>query len=116
MTFFADARNGNTPALNVTLGNNKLFTQSFVGSNSNGLYTFETVPFTYDGTFNGGSTSALLSFAQTAGGDTTALLDDVQITAQPPAAAPEPSEWALLGFAGIGIPALLLRARKRMTA
>lgn len=32
------------------------------------------------------------------------------------AAAPEPSEWALLGFAGIGIPALLLRARKRQAA
>jgi len=31
-------------------------------------------------------------------------------------AAPEPSEWALLGFAGIGIPALLLRARRRQGA
>lgn len=115
LTFFANARNGNTPTLNVSLGNTQLFNGAFASTTDTNPYTFESVPFTYDGTFNGGLTNATLAFAQTANGDNTALLDGVQITAAP-AAAPEPSSVAALAIGMLGLGGLALRARKRVTA
>lgn len=73
VTFRYNAKSGNTPRLAVSVDGSTLFNQAVTPVGGVAAYRTGTVNFT------AGGPTAVLSFAQTAAGDQTVLLDDIQV-------------------------------------
>lgn len=74
VSFRYNARRGNAPVLQVSLDGSPLFEEAVTAVEGGEAYRRATVNFT------AAAASAELRFAQTAGGDQTVLLDDVQVS------------------------------------
>jgi len=74
LTFRYNARSGNTPQLAVSVDGTTVFNQPVAPVGGATAYRTATANFTAT------ATSAVLSFAQTAAGDQTVLLDDIRVS------------------------------------
>lgn len=74
VAFRYNARTGNAPRLNVGVDGTSIFDQSVAPVGGALAYRTGTANFVAE------ATTAVLSFAQTAAGDQTVLLDDIQVT------------------------------------
>jgi len=99
LTYYIAARNGNNDAIGaVTLGTGTLAT---FNTESYPNWTQINIPFTIAAPTTEALTFATTQYNSPNGYDNTALIDDVCITAV--SSVPEPSTFALLGAAAIGL-------------